>query len=380
MFNDFISFVRELYQTSNPIPLHEPTFVGNEKKYLLDAIDSTYVSSVGESIGEFENKIANFTGIKFAVATSNGTSALHLSLLSAGVEFNTEVLTQSLTFVATCNAITYCGAKPIFLDVGKETLTMVPSKIEEFINENCEMRDDGFCWNSTTGKKISACMPMHTYGFPAEIGLIKGICNKYNIPLVEDCAESLGSFYGSRHSGSEAKVCALSFNGNKIITTGGGGMILTNDEFLANKARHLSTVAKVPHSWEFNHDAIGFNYRMPNLNAALGLAQIELLKNFLISKRLIAEKYQNWGKENGYSFLAEQKNTKANYWLNCLITESLEQRDKFLLETNMHHIMTAPSWNPIHTLPDYKDCQRGNLDNTIWLFDRLVNVPSSPIS
>ena len=380
MFNDFISFVRELYQTSNPIPLHEPTFVGNEKKYLLDAIDSTYVSSVGESIGEFENKIANFTGIKFAVATSNGTSALHLSLLSAGVEFNTEVLTQSLTFVATCNAITYCGAKPIFLDVGKETLTMVPSKIEEFINENCEMRDDGFCWNSTTGKRISACMPMHTYGFPAEIGLIKGTCNKYNIPLVEDCAESLGSFYGSRHSGSEAKVCALSFNGNKIITTGGGGMILTNDEFLANKARHLSTVAKVPHSWEFNHDAIGFNYRMPNLNAALGLAQIELLKNFLISKRLIAEKYQNWGKENGYSFLAEQKNTKANYWLNCLITESLEQRDKFLLETNMHHIMTAPSWNPIHTLPDYKDCQRGNLDNTIWLFDRLVNVPSSPIS
>ena len=380
MFNDFISFVRELYQTSNPIPLHEPTFVGNEKKYLLDAIDSTYVSSVGESIGEFENKIADFTGIKFAVATSNGTSALHLSLLSAGVEPNTEVLTQSLTFVATCNAITYCGARPIFLDVGKKTLTMVPSKVEEFINENCEMRDDGFCWNSTTGKKISACMPMHTYGFPSEIGPIKDICNKYNIPLVEDCAQSLGSFYGSRHSGSEAKVCALSFNGNKIITTGGGGMVLTNDESLANKARHLSTVAKVPHSWEFNHDAIGFNYRMPNLNAALGLAQIELLKNFLISKRVIAEKYQNWGKENGYSFLAEQTNTKANYWLNCLITESLEQRDKFLLETNMHHIMTAPSWNPIHTLLDYKDCQKGNLDNTIWLFDRLVNVPSSPIS
>ena len=380
MFNDFISFVRELYQTSNPIPLHEPTFVGNEKKYLLDVIDSTYVSSVGESIGEFENKIADFTGIKFAVATSNGTSALHLSLLSAGVEPNTEVLTQSLTFVATCNAITYCGARPIFLDVGKKTLTMVPSKVEEFINENCEMRDDGFCWNSTTGKKISACMPMHTYGFPSEIGPIKDICNKYNIPLVEDCAQSLGSFYGSRHSGSEAKVCALSFNGNKIITTGGGGMVLTNDESLAKKARHLSTVAKVPHSWEFNHDAIGFNYRMPNLNAALGLAQIELLKNFLISKRVIAEKYQNWGKENGYSFLAEQTNTKANYWLNCLFTESLEQRNKFILETNKYHIMTAPSWNPIHTLSDYKDCQRGNLDNTIWLFDRLVNVPSSPIS
>ena len=222
MVDDFIAFVRDLYQSSGTIPLHEPTFTGNEKKYLLDVIDSTYVSSVGESIGQFEKKVANYMGLNYAVATSNGTSALHLSLVLAGVSPDSEVLTQSFTFVATCNAVSYCGAHPAFIDVEKDTLTISPNKLQDFINENCEMHDDGSCWNKETGRRVAACMPMHTYGFPAEIGKISQICDQFNIPLVEDCAESLGSFYGSKHTGSEAKLCALSFNGNKIITTGGG--------------------------------------------------------------------------------------------------------------------------------------------------------------
>ena len=379
MIEEFNTLVRDLYKTSDVISLHEPSFIGKEKEYLSEVISSTFVSSVGKSIGEFEKKIASYMGVDHAVATSNGTSALHLSLLVSGVSQNTEVITQSLTFVATCNAIDYCGASPVFVDIDKETLSMSPLSLLEFLDKYAEVRDDGSCWNKTSGKEITACLPMHSYGFPAAIEEINLICSRFNIPLVEDCAESLGSFYHKKHTGSESLLCALSFNGNKIITTGGGGMVLTNNLDLSNKVRHLSTVAKVEHPWEFNHDKVGFNYRMPNLNAALGLAQIESLDKFLVSKKSLASCYYDWGKERGMVFHRGQQDTSPNYWLNCLITENLESRDKFIRETNKNNIRTRPSWNPAHSLPPYKDCQRDRLENTSWVFERLVNVPSSPI-
>ena len=379
MFHEFITFVRELYDTSDYIPLHSPAFQGNEKKYLLEAIDSTYVSSVGESIGEFESKLAEYTGSAYAIATVNGTSALHLSLLLAGVERNTEVLTQSLTFVATCNAVSYLGADPVFIDIDRSTLNLSPTKLKVFLEEKCEVRSDGSCWNKNTNKKISACLPMHTYGFTAELDLLKIICEEFNIPLVEDAAESLGSFYKGKHTGSIGLLSALSFNGNKVITTGGGGMILTNDEILAKKAKHISTQAKVSHPWEFNHDDLGYNYRMPNLNAALGLAQLENLEVYLKSKKIIAKKYQAWGEKNGVAFKTNNKDADSNFWLNCFFAKNVEERNKFLKETNKSKVMTRPAWNPIHTLPYYSSCLRDDLKDTIWVFDRLVNVPSSPI-
>jgi len=377
MYKDFVRFVQELYGTTDFIPLHAPQFKGNEKKYLLETIDSTFVSSVGEFVDKFEQKVAEYTGAKHAIATVNGTAALHIALKLAGVENNSEVITQSLTFVATCNAIRYCGSIPLFIDVDKTTLGLSAKKLEYFLRQNTEIRNDGYCWNKSSNRKISACLPMHTFGFPVELNKLEILCKQYNIPLVEDAAESLGSFYNEKHTGTIGKLATLSFNGNKIITTGGGGMILTNDDELAKRAKHITTTAKTHHQWEINHDEIGYNYRLPNLNAALGVAQMESLPSYLKNKREIANKYQEWGKEHNIHFVSELDNSKPNYWLNTAIMQDKQQRDKLLEVTNNNNVMTRPVWTPMHKLPMNQDCQKDDLFNTEWLTDRVINVPSS---
>lgn len=377
MFKDFIALVREIYKTNDFIPLHEPRFLGNEKQYLMDTIDSTFVSSVGKYVDDFERAVANYTGAGYGIATVNGTAALHIALLVAGVKNGDEVITQSLTFVATCNAIRYCNADPVFIDVSKKTLGLSGKSMSRFLEENCEIRNDGYCWNKTTEKIVRACVPMHTFGFPVELDDINNLCNHYNIALVEDAAESLGSTYKEKHTGTVGKISAVSFNGNKIITTGGGGMLLTNDKDLAEKAKHMTTTAKVKHKWAFEHDEVGFNYRLPNVNAALGLAQMESLPKILNGKRLIAKQYQQWGKENGTTFIKELEHTKSNYWLNTVITKSKAERDLLLEETNNGGIMTRPIWIPMHNLLMYSNCQKTELKNTEWLQERVVNVPSS---
>ena len=377
MYDSFINLVREIYGTKDFIPLHEPQFSGNEKKYLMDTIDSTFVSSVGQYVDDFENAVAEYTGSAYAIATVNGTAALHTALVLAGVKNGEEVITQSLTFIATCNAIRYCNAEPVFVDVSKDTLGLSEQSMLGFLEENCEIRNDGFCWNKNTNKIIRVCLPMHTFGFPVELDAISQVCNRYNIILVEDAAEALGSFYKEKHTGTVGKISAISFNGNKIITTGGGGMLLTNDKTLAVKAKHITTTAKVPHKWDFDHDEVGFNYRLPNLNAALGLAQMELLPKILEEKRMIAKIYQDWGKENGMRFIKEPSCTKSNYWLNAILLKNKQQRDEFLEITNKNGIMTRPIWRPINQLKMYKDCQMTDLKNSRFLEERVVNVPSS---
>jgi len=377
MFEDFVQFVRDVYCTPDFIPLHEPCFTGNEKKYLLETIDSTFVSSVGAFVDEFECKIADYTGVDYAVATVSGTTALHTALLLAGVGQEDEVISQSLTFVATCNAIRYCGATPVFVDVDRRTLGLSPESLAEFLETSCEVRDDGFCWNRESENIIRACVPMHTFGFPVYLDEIKQLCDKYNIILVEDAAESLGSYYKKQHTGTIGTFAVLSFNGNKIMTCGGGGMILTNNKDLAARAKHLTTTAKVPHKWAFDHDEVGYNYRLPNLNAALGVAQLEQLPVFVKAKRELATQYQEWGEQHGVQFVAEPQDTMANYWLNAIITKDQKERDTMLEISNASNVMTRPAWIPMHMLAMNQNCQKGHLANTEWLYKRLVNVPSS---
>ena len=379
MFEDFVNFVQDLYSTQEPIPLHAPQFHGNEKKYLIETIESTFVSSAGEFVNYFENSVQNYTGIKYAIATVNGTAAIHLALKLSGAARDTEVITQSLTFVATCNAIRYCEANPVFVDVEKSTLGLSPQSLQEFLEEYCELRDDGFCWNKSTNRRIVACLPMHTFGLPVQLDELKHICDSFNIELIEDASESMGSFYKEHHTGYIGKLSAMSFNGNKIITAGGGGMILTNDEELAHTAKHITTTAKIPHIWSFEHDQIGYNYRLPNLNAALGVAQMESLPIYVESKRLLARKYQDWGSEHGLIFVKEPADTRSNYWLNVAITENEKSRDLMLKITNNSKVMTRPAWTPMHKLAMNHDCQKGDMKNTEWLFSRIVNVPSSPL-
>lgn len=376
MIDDFIDLVREIYGTKDFISLHEPIFLGNEKKYLVDTIDSTYVSSVGAYVGEFEKKIASYTGAKHSIATVNGTSALHIALVLAGVREGDEVITQSLTFVATCNAISYCHAEPVFVDVERSTLGLCPQSLEDFLEEYAEIRDDGFCWNKSSNKPIRACVPMHTFGHPAKIEAINNVCERYNIALVEDAAESLGSYSKKNHTGTIGKTAALSFNGNKIITSGGGGMVLTNDSQLARMAKHLTTTAKKPHAWLFDHDEVGFNYRMPNLNAALGLAQMEQLPDFISNKRQRSALYNQWCNANSLEFMLEPDGARSNYWLNSIILASRQELEEFLAYTNKNGVMTRPIWTPMHRLPMYKHCQHSDLTATDFLADRLVNIPS----
>jgi len=379
MFKSFVGFVKEIYETNEFIPLHEPRFIGNEKKYVLDTIDSSFVSSVGAYVERFESEIAKYTGANYAIATVNGTAALHIALKLAHVSSGDEVITQSLTFVATCNAIRYCGAEPVFVDVDKKTLGLSASSLQVFLDEYCEIRDDGFCWNKVSNRIVRACLPMHTFGFPVHLDEIKAVCDRYNIILVEDAAESLGSQYKGQHTGTIGDLSALSFNGNKVMTAGGGGMVLTNNEAIAIRAKHITTTAKKPHKWSFIHDEMGYNYRMPNLNAALAVAQLESLPAMIENKRALALQYQEWGKNNGLSFVNEPENTMANYWLNTVITENKGEQLAMLEYTNSHGVMTRPVWVPMHKLAMNRQCQSVELTNTEWLSDRLVNVPSSMV-
>ena len=376
IFKNITDFIQKTYESTDFIPLHEPKFIGNEKKYINECIDSSFVSSVGKYVDIFEEKISRYTGAKYAVATSNGTSALHLSLLLADVNQNDEVITQPLTFVATCNAISYCGAKPIFVDVDRETMGLSAAALKDFFNENTTITL-GKCINKKTGKTIKACIPMHSYGHPCKIEEIRELCDKHNVFLIEDAAESLGSKYKGRHTGTFGQAGILSFNGNKIITSGGGGCIVTNDKELAKKANHLSTTAKVSHEWKFIHDSIGYNYRMPNLNAALLVAQLENLDNFVTKKRNLAKLYENFFTNSDYSFLKEPANCESNYWLNTILLKNKNERDDFLEFSNKNGIMTRPIWRLMNKLEMFNDCQCGDIKNAEYFAERAVNIPSS---
>ena len=377
MFSDFVQFVHEIYDSDGYIPLHAPRFHGKEKSYVLEAIESTFVSSVGQYVDKFEQDIAKYTGAEFAVATVSGTSALHIALLMSGVSAGDEVITQSLTFVATCNAVSYCGAEPVFVDVEMATLGIDPDSLEQFLNEKTEVRDDGKCWNKLTNKIISACVPVHNFGHPSQLPVISNLCRHYNITVVEDAAESLGSFSAGRHTGTFGSMGIFSFNGNKIITTGGGGIIVTNDEKLAKQAKHRSTTAKIPHPWLFVHDEVGYNYRLPNINAALGCAQLELIEEFVERKRMLADTYFHWFEKYGYEMIREPVESRANYWFNGVLMRDRTERDEFLEFTNKNNVMTRPAWTPMHTLAMYKNCFRTELPTTEWLEERIVNIPSS---
>jgi len=374
---DIISFIRNLYQTTEFIPLHEPKFFGNEKAYVIDCIDSTFVSSVGKYVDRFEQEMAKYTGARYAVATVNGTAALHIALKLAGVNQDDEVITQSLSFVATCNAISYCGAKPVFVDVDRATLGMSPDSLHFFLSTNT-IQASGGCINKTTGRKISAVVPMHTFGLPCRVDEIANICEEFGITLIEDTAESLGSYYKGKHTGTIGKLAAFSFNGNKTITTGGGGMIITDDETLAKRAKHITTTAKQPHPYEFIHDEIGYNYRLPNINAALGCAQMESLPRLLESKRSIAREYAKFfSASKNIAFISEPAQSEPNHWLNALILEDKQARDVFLKELNEAGVMSRPIWRLMNELPMFKACQASDLTNAKWLEERVVNIPSS---
>ncbi len=376
-FKKIVEFIEDLFgECEKPIPLHAPVFCGNEKKYINECIDSTFVSSVGKYVDLFEKKVAGFTGSRYAVDTVNGTAALHVALLLAGVQRGDEVLTQAISFVATANAISYCNAKPVFLDSDRETLGLSPAALEAFLANNCVQKDDSQTYNKETGKRIAACVPMHVFGHPVKIDKIQAICNRYNVNLVEDAAESLGSLFHRTHTGTFGRLGVLSFNGNKTITTGGGGMILTNEERLGKLARHLTTAAKVPHPWERKHDYIGYNYRLPNINAALGCAQMEMLQLFLENKRELAAEYMDFFDTIGVRFFREPEGSRSNYWLNCILFEDLKERDRFLEYSHSHGVMTRPLWTLIPKLAIYKDCQNDGFENAEWLEERLVNIPS----
>ena len=376
MYKSFINFVRELYGTDGFIPLHAPTFEQRDKDYVIDAIDSTFVSSVGEYVNRFEHDLSNFTGAARAVATVNGTTALQVALRLAGVGPGTEVITQPLTFVATVNAVSHLGAAPVFIDVDKDTMGMSPTALESFLSSQTVLKDSR-TYNRHTGRHIAAIVPMHTYGHPCRIREIVQTADKWSIPVVEDAAEAIGSTINGRHCGYSGKLGILSFNGNKTITCGGGGAILSNDEHVADHAKHLTTTAKIPHSWEFDHDEIAYNFRLPNLNAALACAQLERLPVILQKKREIASAYKtffdshDWGR-----FMTEPENTQSNYWLCTIALQDRSSRDAFLERTNAAGLMTRPAWKLINQLSIYSDCRTGPLSNAQWLYDRIVNLPS----
>ena len=377
MFKEIIQFIKSQFPNQDFISLHEPRFVGNEKKYLNDCIDSTFVSSVGEYVTKFESMMCQLTGAKYTIACVNGTNALHMALIVAKVNPKDEVITQALSFIATANAISYSGATPVFIDVDKDTLGMSPKALANFLEQHAEIKSDGYAHNKTTGKRITACVPMHTFGFPCIIDEIATICKKWNITLVEDAAESIGSYYDNKHTGTFGKIGVFSFNGNKTITCGGGGAIITNDEAIAKKAKYLTTQAKVPHKWKFYHDEIGYNYRMPNINAALACAQLEQLDTFIENKRELAAIYDHFFKQTNIHFITEPVNSKANYWLNTILLKNVDERNKFLEISNNNGVMTRPAWELMVNLHMFATCQSDDITNSKWLADRIVNIPSS---
>lgn len=377
MYSQVTDFVHQLFGTEETVPLHAPLFIGNEKKYLNECIDTTFVSSVGKFVDRFEEEIAAYTGAQKAVVCVSGTNALHMAMMLVGVEREDEVLTQALTFIATCNAISYIGAHPVFIDVDMETLGLSPNAVKAWLEKNAELKN-GICYNKRTGRRVKACVPMHTFGHPVKIDELVQICNEWHIELVEDAAESIGSFYKGKHTGTFGKVGAISFNGNKTITTGGGGMLLFQDEELGKLAKHLTTQAKVPHRWAFVHDHIGYNYRMPNINAALGCAQLENLERYVENKRETAQIYANFFKNiPNITFFTEPENCRSNYWLNVVMLKDKAAQQEFLEYTNDHGVMTRPVWELMNRLEMFKHCESDGLNNTEWLADRIVNIPSS---
>jgi perosamine synthetase len=375
-FNPVTEYIKELYETQDFIPLHVPKFRGKEKEYLERCIDTTFVSSVGKFVDQFEHQMAQISGTKKAVAVVNGTAGIQVALRLVGVKAGDEVLTQALTFVATANAILYNNAHPVFVDVDLDTMGLSPKAVTAFLEEYGELRDDG-CYNKKTGRKISACLPMHTFGFPVHLDTLILICEKWNIKLVEDAAESLGSEYKGQPTGSFGELGVFSFNGNKIVTSGGGGAIVSNSIALAEKGKYLTTTAKQPHPYEYFHDELGYNYRMPNINAALACAQLEQLDTFLAEKRSIALMYADFFKTQGINFRTELPDTKANYWLMCVELENKQEREAFLKYTNSEGIMTRPIWQLMFRLPMYENFQKDSQKNAIFLEERIVNIPSS---
>ncbi len=395
-YSKVIDFIKGVYGNQKFTPLAVPVFSGNEKKYLNECIDTTFVSSVGQFVDRFEEEIAKYTGAKKAVVCVSGTNALHMALLLAGVKRDDEVLTQSLTFIATCNALSYIGAYPVFIDVDLSTMGLSPDALKEWLHKNAEIRkntriaellksydfayeeDEYACYNKHTGRRIKACVPMHTFGHPVKIEEIVALCKEWHIELVEDAAESIGSLYKDQHTGTFGKIGALSFNGNKTITTGGGGMMLFNDEALGNYAKYVTTQAKIPHRWEFRHDHIGYNYRMPNINAALGCAQLENIETYVASKRKVAAEYEEYFKNiPDIDFFIDSPDTRSNYWLNVVILKDKDAQLEFLQQTNDNGVMTRPIWELMNRLPMFENCENDGLKNAIWLADRVVNIPSS---
>lgn len=377
MYAKVIDFIKELYGGTEFTPLSVPKFLGKEKEYLEECIDSTFVSSVGHFVDRFEDDMARYTGAARAVVCVSGTNALHMGLLMSGVIRDDEVLTQALTFIATCNALSYIGAHPVFIDVDRSTLGLSPGAMKEWLARNAEIRD-GQCYNRHSGRRVKACVPMHTFGHPVRIEEIADVCSEWNIELVEDAAESIGSRYKGRHTGTFGKAGAISFNGNKTITTGGGGMLLFQDAELGARCKHITTQAKIPHRWEFRHDSIGYNYRMPNINAALGCAQLENLDRYIADKRQTAAEYEEFFRTvDGIEFFREPEDCFSNYWLNAVILKDKDARQEFLQETNDNGVMTRPVWELMNRLPMFEGCETDGLKNTIWLADRIVNIPSS---
>jgi perosamine synthetase len=361
------------------VPLHEPCFAGNEWQYVKDCLDTRWVSSVGAYVGRFEDALKNYTGAHHAVAVVNGTAALHACLMILDVQHDDEVLLPALTFVATANAVTYCGAVPHFVDVAEDTLGVDPVALRAHLEDVAELRADG-CYNRITGRRIAALIPMHAFGHPVDLDALAAICADYRLDLIEDAAESLGSLYKERHTGTLGRVGALSFNGNKIVTTGGGGAILTHDAELAARVRHLTTTAKLPHAWEYVHDQIGYNYRLPNLNAALGLAQLEQLPRFVERKRALAQRYQEQLADvPGLRVFREPKFARSNYWLNLLLLDqaNMELRDAVLQATHDAGLLARPAWQLLHLLPMYVQCPRAELSVAEDVAARLICLPSS---
>lgn len=376
MFNEVISFIKDKFGTNDFIPLHVPVFTGNERAYVMDTLDSTFVSSVGAYVDKAEQMMAEISQTQKAVAVVNGTSGLQIAMQLAGVQAGEEVLTQALTFVATANAIHYTGAEPVFLDVDYDTMGLSAKAVSEFLEEFGEKRENG-TFNKKTGKRIAACVPMHTFGFPVHLDALMAVCKEWNIPAVEDAAESLGSYYNGKHTGSFGQLGVFSFNGNKIVTCGGGGMIVTQNEEIGKLGKHLTTTAKVPHPYEYVHDHVGYNFRMPNLNAALVCAQLEQLDAFLANKRALAQEYAEFFAGQNVIFRKELENTQANYWLMCVELENLEERNAFLKATNDAKTMTRPIWQLMYRLPMYQHCYRDEQKNAEFLEERIVNIPSS---
>ncbi|BCS85728.1 aminotransferase DegT [Prevotella herbatica] len=375
-YKKITNFVKDLFQEEK-VPLAVPVFVGNEKKYLDDCIDTTFVSSVGAYVDRFEKDVAEYTKCSHAVVTASGTTALHMSLILARVEQDDEVLTQALTFIATCNALSYIGAHPVFIDVDKDTMGLSPFAVREWCAKNGVIKDEQL-FNKKTGRRVKAVVPMHTFGHPIHLDEMVEVCKEYHLQLVEDAAESIGSLYKGKHTGTFGVVGALSFNGNKTITTGGGGMMLFQDEKLAEFGKHLTTQAKVPHRWEFKHDHIGYNYRMPNINAALGCAQLEHIEEYVASKRKTANEYEQFFKNvPDITFFTEPENCRSNYWLNVVLLKDKVAQQNFLQYTNDNGVMTRPIWELMNRLPMFENCETDGLKNTEWFADRVVNIPSS---